>query len=110
MSRRSAFRALAGSAVLATGVMLVAACGPASVPGAATLSNTPASRLLRGPDPAPHFTGLVFPDATDGWLLGESGGNTGLVVPMVAGARRRNSCSPGTPRCISGGRSVLRLL
>ncbi len=71
MSRRSAFRALTGSAVLATGVLLVAACGPASVPGAATPSSVPASRVLRGPAPAPYLTGLAFPGAADGWLLGE---------------------------------------
>lgn len=71
MSRRSAFRALTGSAVLATGVLLVAACGPASVPGAAAPSGVPASRVLAGPAPAPHFTGLAFPDAAEGWLLGE---------------------------------------
>ena len=75
MSRRSAFRPLTGSAVLATGMLLVAACGPASVPGAATPSSVPASRVLRGPAPAPYFTGLAFPDAADGWLLGEPAAN-----------------------------------
>jgi photosystem II stability/assembly factor-like uncharacterized protein len=71
MSWRSASRALTGSAVLGTGVLLVAACGPASVPGAAVPSGVPASGVLRGPAPAPQFTGLAFPDAADGWLLGE---------------------------------------
>ena len=71
MSRRSAFRQLTGCAVLAAGVLFVAACGPASGPRAATPSSVPASRVLRGPAPAPHFTGLAFPDAADGWLLGE---------------------------------------
>src|SRR5260370_33274025 len=71
MSRWSAFQALTGSAVLATGVLLVAAGGPASVPGAATPASVPASRVLRVPAPAPHLPGLALPRAADGWLLGE---------------------------------------
>ncbi len=70
MSRSSMFGALTGRGVLAVGVLLVVACGPTSV-RSATSSTAPASRVLRGPTPAPHFTNMVFSDATDGWLLGE---------------------------------------
>lgn len=84
MLRRSALRALTGSAVLATGVLLAAACGPASVPGAAAPSSAPASRVLRGPAPAPYFTALAFPDAADGWLLGEPAADVAGTGPASA--------------------------
>jgi hypothetical protein len=84
MSRRSATRVLTGSAVLAAGVLLVAACGPASAPGAATASSVAGSRVLRGPASGPHFTDLAFPDATDGWLLGEPAASFAGTGPASA--------------------------
>ena len=110
MSRRSAFRALTGSAVLAAGALLAAACGPASVPGAATPSSVPASGVLRGPAPAPYFTGLAFPDAADGWLLGEPGADvagTGSASAEIwhtatGGATWQEQWhGPGSPRSVS---------
>jgi photosystem II stability/assembly factor-like uncharacterized protein len=74
MSRWSAFRALTGSTVIAAYALLAAACGPASVPVTATTPGVFASRVLHGPAPVPHFTGLAFPDAAEGWLLGEPAG------------------------------------
>jgi len=93
MSRLSRLRVLAGSASLAAGALLVAACGPAPAPGSqqnlsppartvdAGSSATsrpavpnptapPASRVLHGSSPSPDFTDLTFPDPNDGWLLG----------------------------------------
>jgi photosystem II stability/assembly factor-like uncharacterized protein len=63
MSRRSGLGALAAGAVLVAGAALVAACAPATAP---------AAQVLHGPSAAsPDFTGLAFPDAANGWLLGE---------------------------------------
>ena len=86
MSRSSMSGALTGSGVVAVGMLLllVVACGPASVPGAATPSSVPASRVLRGPAPAPHFTGLAFPDAADGWLRRRAGRNVAGTGPASA--------------------------
>ena len=83
MSRSSMSGALTGSGVVAVGMLLVVACGPTSVPSA-TSSTAPASRVLRGPAPAPHFTGLAFPDAADGWLLGEPAANVAGTGPASA--------------------------
>jgi hypothetical protein len=98
-----------GSAVLATGVLLVAACGPAAGPGAAIPSGVPSSRVLRGPAPAPHFTDLAFPDAADGWLLGEPAadvaGAGSASAEIWPPARRRSASCSGTGRPAgSGGR------
>jgi len=112
MSGRSAFRPLMVSAVLATGVLLVAACGPAPVPGAATPAGVPASRVLRGPAPAAHFTGLAFPDAADGWLLGEpaadvagtGSASAGIWHTAAGGAAWQEQWhGAGSPRSISAG-------
>jgi photosystem II stability/assembly factor-like uncharacterized protein len=110
MSRRSATRVLTGSAVLAAGVLLVAACGPASAPGAATASSVAGSRVLRGPASGPHFTDLAFPDATDGWLLGEPAASFAGTGPASAeiwhtatgGATWQEQWhGPGSPQSIS---------
>jgi len=94
MSRRLRFCALAGPAALAAGALLVAACGSSPVAGTRSVSSSPhgtartgsavppvpvassrsaapASRVLHGAPVAPDFTNLAFPDAVDGWALGE---------------------------------------
>jgi hypothetical protein len=94
MWRRLRFRALAGPAALAAGALLLAACGSSLLAGTRSVSSSPdrtarnrsavpsvqvpsihsaapASRVLHGSAPAPDFTNIAFPDATDGWALGE---------------------------------------
>ena len=97
MSRRSRWRLLAGSASLAASTLLVAACASAPVASAQHASSAPvqtkrarsaaapASRVLRGPSAPPDFTDLTFPDANDGWLLGEPAAYEPGSGPAAAG-------------------------
>ena len=95
------------AAAVAVAALLITACGSSPVTASPSVSSSPgrtagssspatpgpvtsspsaaaASRVLRGAPAAPDFTDLAFPDASDGWLLGEPAADAAGTGPAAA--------------------------